>query len=121
MRGFWQNGASPGNKARLDGPLAFGDASRPLRSYPRLDSSSLFQGIRAMFTCCRAVVFVIPCILLPTVGCLSLGGKTTYVQESSETASRISALETRLGILEQAVLNGPSATVMPPPQVGTRD
>jgi hypothetical protein len=56
-------------------------------------------------------------MLLSVTGCLSLGlgEKTTYVQESSETASRISNLETRVGILEQAVLNGPSAATITAP------
>lgn len=36
-------------------------------------------------------------------GCLSLGGRTTYVQASPETEARIRGLETRVGALEQAV------------------
>jgi hypothetical protein len=74
-----------------------------------------------MFTAVRTAILAIPCVLLPTVGCLSLGGKTTYVQESAETGSRMTALETRVGILEQAVSNGPLATIAPPPQLGSRD
>lgn len=76
-----------------------------------------------MRTPCRALASISVCamLLLSATGCLSLGGKTTYVQESSETASRISALETRVGILEQAVLNGPSTTIVPPPKLGARD
>lgn len=35
-------------------------------------------------------------------GCLSLGGRTTYVQQSPENEARIKALETRVGALEQA-------------------
>ncbi len=35
-------------------------------------------------------------------GCLSLGGRTTYVQTSPETEARIRGLETRVGALEQA-------------------
>ncbi len=40
--------------------------------------------------------------LLPLAGCLNLGGKTTHVHETPETKSRLSALETRVGALEQA-------------------
>ena len=36
-------------------------------------------------------------------GCLSLGGRTTYVEETPETAARLSALETRVSALEQAL------------------
>ena len=36
-------------------------------------------------------------------GCLSLGGRTTYVQASPEVEARIRGLETRVGALEQAV------------------
>ncbi len=35
-------------------------------------------------------------------GCLSLGGRTTYVQASPETDARIRGLETRVSALEQA-------------------
>ena len=35
-------------------------------------------------------------------GCLSLGGRTTYVQESPATTERISRLEARIAALEQA-------------------
>jgi len=35
-------------------------------------------------------------------GCFSLGGRTTYVQQSPETDSRLRALETRVAALEQA-------------------
>jgi hypothetical protein len=48
-------------------------------------------------------------------GCLSLGTKTTYVQESPETKSRIDSMEQRIGALEQmllrdgAVLQNPAA------------
>ena len=41
-------------------------------------------------------------------GCLSLGG-TTY-SDSPQTSERISALENRVGVLEQAVNGKPSVT-----------
>jgi hypothetical protein len=40
-------------------------------------------------------------------GCLSLGGRTTYVQEKPETLARVTALETRVSALEQAVSISP--------------
>ena len=42
-------------------------------------------------------------LLLSTTGCLSLGGGTTYVQEKPGTVSRVSALESRVSGLEQAI------------------
>ena len=47
-------------------------------------------------------------LLLSTTGCLSLGGGTTYVQEKPGTSARMSALETRVNGLEQAIstMNG---------------
>ncbi len=41
-------------------------------------------------------------MLLSLTGCLNLGGRTTYVHETPETKSRLQALETRVGALEQA-------------------
>lgn len=43
-------------------------------------------------------------------GCLTLGGRTTYVQPSAETEARIAGLETRVQALEHAVgtLSSPS-------------
>lgn len=41
-------------------------------------------------------------IVFAAGGCLSLGGKTTYMQTSPETEARIAGLETRVGALEQA-------------------
>jgi hypothetical protein len=59
----------------------------------------------------RVLMLLLSAAALPmTVGCLSLGGKTTYVTESSADSERISALETRVGILEQAVLHAAPAT-----------
>jgi len=55
--------------------------------------------------------------LLPaTTGCLSLGGGTTYVQEKPETAGRISALESRISGLEQAVSTMSASETVSPPQ-----
>jgi hypothetical protein len=47
--------------------------------------------------------------LAPAVfsGCLSLGGRTTHVHESPETAHRIEMLESRVTALER--------TIFPPP------
>ena len=48
-------------------------------------------------------------------GCLSLGGRTTYVQPSAETEARIAGLETRVQALEHAVgtLSAPSPQFLP--------
>lgn len=40
--------------------------------------------------------------ILIASGCLSLGGRTTYVNESPEMQARIQGLETRVTALEQA-------------------
>jgi hypothetical protein len=45
-------------------------------------------------------------------GCLSLGGRTTYVHESANTDARLTALETRVGALEQAFT---TRAATPPP------
>lgn len=50
---------------------------------------------------CGGIVVALS-LLFTTTGCLSLGGKTTYVHEKPETAGRLSALETRVSALEQA-------------------
>jgi hypothetical protein len=52
------------------------------------------------------LLFGIGCLALLALvsGCLSLGTKTTYVQESPETKSRIEALEQRISTLEQMLL-----------------
>jgi hypothetical protein len=47
--------------------------------------------------------FFLAALVVACSGCLSLGGKTTYVQESAETSTRVDALENRVGSLEQAV------------------
>ena len=36
-------------------------------------------------------------------GCLSLGGRTTYVQEDQQTQTRIESLESRVETLEQVL------------------
>jgi len=48
-------------------------------------------------------------------GCLSLGGRTTYVQASPETEARIKGLEARIGALEQALATGGIPPVEPNP------
>jgi hypothetical protein len=45
-------------------------------------------------------------LLAGTTGCLSLGTKTTHVHDNPETETRISALERRVGTLEQALSGG---------------
>jgi hypothetical protein len=52
-------------------------------------------------------------LLLLTAGCLSLGGKTTYVQESADTPNRLSSLEARVSALEQTLSSDPSPTAAP--------
>jgi hypothetical protein len=54
---------------------------------------------------------VIIAVTLP--GCLSLGGKTVYSNESPQTANRLSALEDRVSVLEQAIA-GRSPAPSPP-------
>jgi hypothetical protein len=44
-------------------------------------------------------------LLATTGGCLSLGGKTTYVHEAPITESRLLGLETRVSALEQALVS----------------
>jgi hypothetical protein len=39
-------------------------------------------------------------VMSMTAGCLSLGGKTTYVSSNQETEARIAALENRINALE---------------------
>lgn len=48
-------------------------------------------------------------------GCLQLGGRTTYVHESSQTEARLSGLEARVGALEQALATRSSAPIQLPP------
>jgi len=40
--------------------------------------------------------------IISTAGCLNLGGRTTNVHDNPKTNGRLSALETRVGALEQA-------------------
>ncbi len=44
-------------------------------------------------------------------GCLSLGGKTTYVQGTPESEARICGLETRVNALEQALATRSAASM----------
>lgn len=60
----------------------------------------------------RLAAFLIVCSLGST-GCLSLGGRTTYVQESEETQNRISALEKRMARLEGLMTPEPMPYAMP--------
>lgn len=48
-------------------------------------------------------------------GCLQLGGRTTYVQQSAETEARLTGLETRVGALEQALATRSAAPIHLPP------
>ncbi len=57
--------------------------------------------------------------LSATVGCLNLGGKTTYVSENPETNERLTLLETRVGVLERAVLGNPAPVGAPLPNPGS--
>jgi hypothetical protein len=58
----------------------------------------------------RNALLTIAIATLP--GCLSLGGKTVYTSDSPQTADRVSALETRVSLLEQAVTGkSPPASV----------
>jgi hypothetical protein len=53
---------------------------------------------------------------LSSAGCLSVGGKTyTTESPSLETTQRISALETRVGVLERALLAAPQPAGAPVP------
>lgn len=67
-----------------------------------------------MSTRFRVLILLTAAAALPAmVGCLSLGGKTTYVTESNADSERISSLETRVGVLEQAVLHGAQSVNTP--------
>jgi hypothetical protein len=46
-------------------------------------------------------------------GCLSLGGKTVYTNDSPQTTDRLSSLEKRVSILEQAVAGRPAPPTPP--------
>lgn len=63
---------------------------------------------------CVALLAVM--LLLPTAGCLSLGGGTTYVQEKPDTAARISAIETRVNGLEHAISTLNTSPPVGPPE-----
>ena len=64
--------------------------------------------------CLKKRNFLAIALLLLAAGCLSLGGKTTYVQEKPETATRLSSLEARVSALELS-LGGPPAPASAPP------
>jgi hypothetical protein len=50
------------------------------------------------------LLLVVPIALLAfTAGCLSLGGRTTHVHDSPESAARIAALEARVAELEASI------------------
>jgi len=53
-------------------------------------------------------------VLATMPGCLSLGGKTVYSSETPQTSERLSALEARVGVLEQ-VIAGKTAPASRPP------
>jgi hypothetical protein len=62
----------------------------------------------------RVIIAAVGCALsMFATGCLNLGGRTTYTSESPETTARVSSLENRVGVLEQAVLGRPSTAVDP--------
>ena len=59
----------------------------------------------------RMIALFAAALLTTICGCLSLGGKTVYTSDSPQTADRLTALEARVSVLEQAIA-GRSA---PPP------
>jgi hypothetical protein len=70
---------------------------------------------RRQSLCCNHQVLLIAALLLSaTVGCLSLGGRTTHVQEKPETEGRLRALETRVDAIDgvitthQPIVPGPA-------------
>lgn len=70
--------------------------------------------LRLFRTC--TLTLVIGGLLLAQSGCLNLGGRTTVVQEKPETAGRITALETRVSALEQALSTVGHPAEMPLPR-----
>ena len=56
-----------------------------------------------------ALLSMLGAVLAVASGCLSLGTKTTFVQESPEAQSRLNALEKRVGAIE-ATLSGGNVT-----------
>lgn len=60
------------------------------------------QGIRGTGRTLRRSCGLLLAVLIMsmTAGCLSLGGKTTYVGNNQETEARIAALENRINALE---------------------
>jgi hypothetical protein len=52
--------------------------------------------------------------LVCNVGCLSIGGKTYTTQQDPRIEQRVTALEMRVGALEQAATGFPAQATMPP-------
>jgi hypothetical protein len=52
-------------------------------------------------------------LAISLTGCLNLGGRTTYVQENSDTLGRLGVLESRVGALEQSFIRT-TASAIPP-------
>jgi hypothetical protein len=65
----------------------------------------------------RGVLLLVVSVLGMAGGCLSLGGKTTFVSDSPETEAKIAALEARIAALEQALAGG--QPVAPPPALNS--
>jgi hypothetical protein len=65
---------------------------------------------------CRIDLAAVPSVIVVAIsltGCLNLGGRTTYVQENSDTLGRLGVLESRVGALEQSFIRT-TASVVPP-------
>jgi hypothetical protein len=59
----------------------------------------------------RVLVIVVAAVLAPLAGCLNLGGRTTYVQDNTQTLGRLAALESRMGALEQSLVRATAAGI----------
>ena len=62
-----------------------------------------FDGLRMLIVATALVINT-----LCSSGCLSIGGKNYTSQENPQTGHRLSALENRVGVLEQAMLGAPA-------------
>jgi hypothetical protein len=60
---------------------------------------------RRPLSCGQLLPLIGALLLGATAGCLSLGGRTTYVHEKPETKARLRALEIRIDALEQVIRN----------------
>lgn len=69
-------------------------------------------GRPALFLYCAASICGLP-------GCLTLGGRTTYMQASPEIEARVKGLETRVGALERAM--SVQSTTLPPYSAGAEE